>query len=206
MITEVEAFFAKGCGRCDRFATPDCSAQRWKAGLAALRRLCLRPGLEETAKWGHPTYMHAGRNIVILGAFRGDFRLNFMNASLLKDPEGVLQKQGENSQHASMLSFTSVDEVNAMAPVIGSYLVEAMAYAEAGVKPAKSQASVAWPEEWLQALDADPEMAQAFHQLSPGRQRSYAIHLASAKRPETRVARIAQYRSRILAGKGANER
>lgn len=50
MITDVEDYFAQGCGRCPRFATPDCSTRRWAAGLAALRRLCLEAGLTETAK------------------------------------------------------------------------------------------------------------------------------------------------------------
>ena len=63
MITDPGDYFAKGCGRCDRFATPECSTRRWAAGLAALRRICLEAGLTETAKWGHPCYMHAGRNI-----------------------------------------------------------------------------------------------------------------------------------------------
>ena len=37
MITEIEDFFAKGCGRCARFDTPDCSTRLWIDGLVALR-------------------------------------------------------------------------------------------------------------------------------------------------------------------------
>ena len=79
MITDAEDFFTKGCGRCARFATPDCSTRQWIRGLNQLRRICRDMGLEEVVKWAHPTYMHAGRNIAIFGAFRGDFRLSFMN-------------------------------------------------------------------------------------------------------------------------------
>ena len=39
MITDPDAYFAKGCGRCDRFATPDCSTRFWLAGLLTLRRI-----------------------------------------------------------------------------------------------------------------------------------------------------------------------
>ena len=56
------------------------------------------------------------------------------------------------------------------------------------------------------ALGADPELAAAFARLTPGRQRSYVIHLNAAKKPETRVARLAAFRGHILAGKGAQER
>ena len=50
MITKIEDFFTKGCGRCERFATADCSSRLWQKGLAALRRLCLELGLTETVR------------------------------------------------------------------------------------------------------------------------------------------------------------
>ena len=206
MITEIDAFFQNGCGRCARFATPDCSARLWQDGLTALRRICRAAGLEETVKWGHPCYMHAGRNIAIIGAFRGDFRLSFFDAALLRDPDGVLERQGPNTQHADMIRFTTADQVAALAPVIRAYLAEAMGYAAAGVKPEKPTFALDWPDELVEALDADPELAEAFDRLTPGRQRSYVINLSGAKTTATRVARIARFRGHILAGKGATER
>jgi len=58
----------------------------------------------------------------------------------------------------------------------------------------------------VEAMDSDPELAEAFHSLTPGRQKSYVINLSSAKTAETRKARIAKFREKILAGKGATER
>jgi len=55
-------------------------------------------------------------------------------------------------------------------------------------------------------LDADPELAEAFHNLTPGRRKSYAINISSAKKAETRIARITKFRPKIMAGKGAMER
>lgn len=206
MITEIEDYFTHGCGRCDRFATPNCSTRQWIDGLTALRRICRDAGLSEHVKWAHPTYMHAGRNICVMGAFRGDFRLSFMNASLLKDPEGLLERQGQNTRHPDCIRFTDVAEVDAREPVIRAYLAEAMGYAEAGISPAKETGAVVLPDELVEALDADPELAEAFHALTPGRQKSYVIHLSGAKQAATRIARIAKARDRILAGKGATER
>ncbi|WP_112609991.1 YdeI/OmpD-associated family protein (plasmid) [Rhizobium sp. WW22] len=206
MITDIEDFFAKGCGRCERFATPDCSTRLWIDGLNELRRICLEAGLVETVKWAHPCYMHAGRNIVIIGAFRGDFRLTFFNAALMKDPEGVLEKQGQNTQHPDMIRFVSNAAVAKMEPVIRAYLKEAMGYAEAGIKPAKEVGEIELPDELIEALDSDPELAEAFHDLTPGRKKSYVINLGSVKKSETRAARIAKFRNHILAGKGALER
>ncbi|WP_429911149.1 YdeI/OmpD-associated family protein [Glycocaulis sp.] len=206
MITDVADYFAKGCGRCDRFATPDCSTRQWAGGLEALRRLCIEAGLTETVKWGHPCYMHAGRNIAIIGAFRGDFRLSFFNAALMKDPEGVLEKQGPNTRHADMIRFRDNAQVKALEPVIRAYLAEAMGYAEAGIKPAREDHALELPEELAEALDHDPELAEAFHALTPGRQKSYVINIGSAKASATRIARIGKFRPKILAGKGAMER
>lgn len=206
MITDIDDYFTQGCGRCPRFSTPDCSTQQWSSGLHELRRICLSAGLAETVKWGHPCYMHAERNIAIIGAFRGDFRLTFMNAALLKDPSQVLERQGPNCRHPGMIRFARNDQVTEMAPVIIGYLAEAMGYAEAGITPAKEERSIDLPAELVDAMDADPELAEAFHGLTPGRQRSYAIHLRSAKTSATRLARIAKCRPKILAGKGATER
>lgn len=206
MITDVEDYFAKGCGRCGRFATPDCSARLWADALAALRRLCQEAGLEEAVRYGHPCYRHAGRNVAILGAFRGDVRLSFFDAALLTDPEGALERQGPNTRHPDAIRFSSAAEIAEKAPVILSTLREAMAYAEQGLRPPRVEGAPDLPDDLVAALDDDPELAEAFHALTPGRQRSYVIALSSAKKPETRLARIMAFRPRILAGQGAQER
>lgn len=206
MIADVEDYFAHGCGRCDRFATPDCSTRAWLKGLLTLRRICRDAGLTEVAKWGHPCYMHAGRNICLFGAFRDDFRLTFMNAPLLRDPEGLLQKQGPNTRHPDCLRFTDTDAPARLELVIRAYLAEAMGYAEQGLSPAKEPSDVPLPDELVEALDSDPDLAEAFAALTPGRQKSWALHLNDAKTAATRVARIEKGRAKILAGKGATER
>lgn len=206
MITEIEDYFSKGCGRCERFDTPDCSTAKWAEGLSALRRICLDLGLVETVKWGHPTYMHAGRNVAILGALRSNLRITFFHASLLSDPHHVLERQGPNTQHADVIRFTENPGVVKMEPVVRAYLREAMGYAEAGIKPTKEARALELPPELSEALSADPELEEAFHLLTPGRQKSYVIHLSSTKKPETRVKRIDKFRLHILAGKGATER
>src|SRR5579872_3740544 len=170
MITDPDDFFTKGCGRCARFATPNCSTRRWIDDLNHLRRICREVGLEETVKWAHPCYMHAGRNIALFGAFQTDFRLSFMNAGLLRDTAGVLEPQGPNSQTPSMIRFTALGQVGELEPVIRDYLRQLMAHAEAGTKPPKAEREIDMPDELTEALDADPELAEAFHALTPGRQ------------------------------------
>jgi uncharacterized protein YdeI (YjbR/CyaY-like superfamily) len=206
MISEIEDYFARGCGRCARFDTADCASRIWSGGLADLRRLCLAAGLTETVKWGHPCYTHAGRNVAIIGALRGDFRLIFFEAALLSDPDGVLERQGPNTRHPDMIRFQGAGEVAARAPQVTACLVEAMDHAAAGRRAPKAPQDDDLPAELSEALASDPELAEAFDRLTPGRRRSYLINLNGAKRAETRIARIAGFRPRILAGKGALER
>ena len=206
MITDPDDYFIKGCGRCERVATADCSTRPWIEGLNALRQICLDMGLEETVKWAHPCYIHAGRNIVMMGAFRGDFRLNFMNPGLLTDAKGVLEPQGPGSQTPGMLRFTAVGQVAEQEPVIRAFIRQLMDHAQAGTRPPKSDREIDMPDELAQALDADPELAEAFAALTPGRQKSYLLNLDSAKQPATRTARIEKFRPHIMAGKGALER
>lgn len=146
MIINIEDYFTLGCGRCDRFATSDCSTGRWIVGLNPLRRICLEAGLEETVKWAHPGYVHAGRNIVVMGAFREDFRLSFVNAALMKDRDGVLEKAGPNTRHKGVMRFTENAQVGEMEATITDYLKEAMGYAAAGIKPPKEERVLEMPK------------------------------------------------------------
>lgn len=206
MITEIEDYFTKGCGRCPRFDTPECSTKRWAVGLAELRRLALGAGLVEMVKWGHPCYMHAGRNILIFGAFRENYRLTFFNASLMKDPEAVMEKQGAFTRRPDMIRFSANAQVAEMAPVLLAYIAEAKGYAQAGIRAPRTASEIEAPEELVEALDSDPELAEAFNNLTPGRQKSYLINLNSAKTTATRTKRIIGFRSKILAGMGALDR
>ncbi len=206
MITDIDDFFSKGCGRCDRFATSTCSTRRWIGGLNALRQICSDAGLAETVKWGHPCYMLGNRNIALLGAFQDDYRITFFNAALLKDPAGLLEKPGPNTRHPNLIRFREDGQAAIMRPHIAAYLQEAIGYAAAGIEAPKARSETEIPSELQEAFESDPELADAFHRLTPGRQRSYAILLSSTKTPATRRSRIAKSRRKIIAGKGANER
>ena len=63
-----------------------------------------------------------------------------------------------------------------------------------------------YPAELQVALDGDPELAEAFENLTPGRQRGYALHISDAKQSAIRLRRIKKSRSIILLGIGVNER
>ena len=118
----------------------------------------------------------------------------------------ALVGQGPNTTHPDCFKFHDTRQVAASEAIIREYLAEAIGYAEQGIRPPKVERDLDLPDELVEALESDPELAEAFALLTPGRQRSYVFALNSAKTSATKVARIVKYRDKILAGKGALDR
>jgi uncharacterized protein YdeI (YjbR/CyaY-like superfamily) len=59
--------------------------ERWKAEIAAMRRVLAGFAMKEERKWGKPTYTVDGKNIVIMQGFKEYFALGFFQGALLKD-------------------------------------------------------------------------------------------------------------------------
>lgn len=177
----------------------------WPAEMAALRPLLLERGLTEQLKWRKPCYDLDGANIAIMQEMKGFLALMFFKGALLDDPDGLLRSQGANSRAAKRLEFTSVADVEAATDAIGRLLDQAIAVEEAGVElpPAPELELVA---ELQERLDADPALRSAFEALTPGRQREYHLQISSAKKAETRRARVEKFAPKILAGKGFRDR
>ena len=180
--------------------------KRWSAEFAALRQLCLASGLNEELKWGQACYDLDGRNVALIHGFKDYCALLFMKGALLKDPKGILIQQTKNVQAARQIRFASLAEINKQKAAVKAYLREAIAVEKSGVKvEMKSAAQFDVPEEFLKSLDDDPKLAEAFHALTPGRQKGYLLHFAGAKQSATRAARVEKHVPRILKGLGLDD-
>jgi uncharacterized protein YdeI (YjbR/CyaY-like superfamily) len=180
--------------------------KRWSAEFAALRQLCLASGLHEELKWGQACYDLDGRNVVLIHGFKDYCALLFMKGALLKDPKGILIQQTKNVQAARQIRFSSLTDINKQKAAVKAYLREAIAVEKSGVKvEMKSAAQFDVPEEFLKPLDDDPKLAEAFHALTPGRQKGYLLHFAGAKQSATRAARVEKHVPRILKGLGLDD-
>ena len=181
--------------------------KKWQAELLALRAVFLSTPLTETIKWYKPCYTFEGRNIAALAGLKDHCWILFFKGALLKDPQGILQKAGENSQSARVINFTSVPQIKKLKRVLHSYVQEAIAAEQAGMKVVfeKSEDRVL-PDALLQAFTQTPGLHQAFAALTPGRQRGYLLHFGQAKQSSTRIARIAKCTPAILAGRGLQDR
>jgi uncharacterized protein YdeI (YjbR/CyaY-like superfamily) len=180
--------------------------ERWSDEYAALRQLCLASGLNEELKWGQACYDLNGGKIVLIHGFKDYCALLFMKGALLKDPEGILVQQTKNVQAARQIRFTSLLEINQNKAAVKAYIKEAIALERSGAKvQMKSVAQFDVPKEFQERLDDDPQLAEAFHALTPGRQKAYVLHFGGAKLSATRAARVAKHAPRILKGLGLDD-
>jgi len=180
-------------------------AKAWQGEIQKLRSILLDCGLDEEIKWGKPCFSFEGKNLAIIQPFKAHCALMFFKGALFKDAHGLLRSQGENTQSALRLEFTS--EAQITKTVLKSYVKEAIAVEQAGLTvDFKAKRELELPEELTQILKKDRKLAKAFSALTPGRQRAYVLHFTGAKQSQTRTARIEKCIPKILAGMGINDR
>lgn len=182
------------------------NAKAWRDELAALRAILLDSPLSEEFKWRSPCYTFRQGNVATLWGLKESCVLGFFKGVLLKDPAGLLVAPGENSRSVRMIRVTSVAEIAALDAVLRDYVRQAIEAERAGLKVDFRKDDLAYPEEFVDRLDADPELRSAFDALTPGRQRGYVLHFSRPKQSKTRTARIDKSAPKILAGKGLDDR
>jgi len=180
--------------------------KRWSAEFAALRQLCLASGLHEELKWGQACYDLDGGNVVLIHGFKDYCALLFMKGVLLEDPRGILVQQTKNVLAARQIRFTSLTDIDQRKAAVKALILAAIAVEKSGATiERKSVAHFDVPQEFQLRLDDDPALAEAFHALTPGRQKAYLLHFAAAKQSATRTARVAKHVPRILKGLGLDD-
>ena len=199
-------YFSVGCGRCKLGGTPNCKVHAWSTPLQTLREILLTTNTQEELKWGVPCYTVNGKNLFILSAFKEYVSINFFKGSLISDPENLLTKPGEDTQGGRQLRFTSTEEILKNKSVILDMVHDAIEIEQKRLKVKPKEISQDdYPEELLTAFESNLELSDAFHRLTPGRQRGYLIYFNSAKQSKTKASRIEKSIPKILLGKGQME-
>lgn len=203
----VDQYLKNGCGRCELGGTPQCKVHRWTKELSLIRKILLLSELHEEIKWSGPCYTQAGKNILLLSALKDSVVISFFRGSQMQDPEGILERPGANSRFARYLRIQHADAIDALQPVILSYISEATEIERSGKNAVStSDTEIDMPPELIEYFAHNPEFEKLFRALTPGRQRGYLIHYASAKQSKTRRSRIEKSIAKIRCGKGWNER
>jgi uncharacterized protein YdeI (YjbR/CyaY-like superfamily) len=203
---QVDDFFARGCGRCALFETPQCRVHQWQEEMQMLRDILLDAGLTEDRKWGNPCYTFNGKNVVMMGALKEFCSIGFFKGSLLTDPKGILIAAGENTQASRQLRFTETKSITKLQKQITDFVQEAIQLEKEGKKVAfKPVSEFPMPEELVQFFSESPAFEKAFYALTPGRQRGYLLHFSESKQAKTRLARIEKYHDQIMRGEGLHD-
>jgi uncharacterized protein YdeI (YjbR/CyaY-like superfamily) len=180
--------------------------KRWSEEFGELRRLCLASGLNEELKWGQACYDLNGKNVVLIHGFKDYCALLFMKGALLEDSKELLVRQTQNVQAARQMRFASLAEVRKRKAAIKDYIERAIAVERSGAKvPMKTAAQFEVAKEFEKRMDEDSELAEAFHALTPGRQKGYLLYFSAAKQSTTRSARVEKCAPRILRGLGLDD-
>ena len=180
-------------------------AEKWREEVEKLRKIALDCDLAEVLKWGHPCYTFQENNIALIHAFKDYCALLFFKGALLKDPDGILVQQTKNVQAGRQIRFTNVQQIVEMAPVLKSYIHEAIEVEKAGLKVTLKKGPGPVPEEFQKKLDESPALKAAFASLTPGRQRAYILYFSAAKQTKTRESRVEKCLQQILKGKGLDD-
>lgn len=179
---------------------------QWQEELKLIRSIIRQTELEEAIKWGTEVYTYAGKNVVSCGAFKNFLSLWFYNGVFLKDKYKVLVSAQEGKTKAlRQWRFTSMDEIDEKK--ILEYILEAIENEKEGrVWRAEKSTASNIPEGLLTAFQNNQEMRKAFEKLTPYKQKEYIEFIESAKREETRIARISKIEPMILNGIGLHDK
>ncbi len=192
-----------------RYKTVDdyvASREIWQDEINRLRAILLSTDLTEEVKWGGPCYTYNGQNVVGIGGFKSYFGLWFHQGALLKDKNKVLINAQEGTTKA-LRQWRMQSAKDIKPSVIKAYVKEAISLVKHGKKigPEKSKPIVVPPELKI-VLKKNKKARKGFENLSPGLQREYTDHIASAKRAETKQKRIEKILPMITVGKGLHDK
>lgn len=180
--------------------------EAWSAELKKLREILLSTGVDESVKWGMPSYGAHGKNIVGLGAFKNHFCLWFHQGALLKDEKKILINAQEGKTKA-IRQWRMLSAKDIKPSVIKRYVQEAIALAKEGRETAPDRNKpLTLPPKLKMALQANKTTHARFGALKPGLRREYADYIAEAKRPETKQRRIEKILPMIKSGVGLNDK
>lgn len=178
----------------------------WEKALIELITIAKSTGLEETIKWGVPTYTYKGKNVVGMAAFKSYVGLWFHQGVLLKDSaKKLINAQVGTTRALRQWRFNSAEEIDK--DLVRSYIFEAIENQKNGlqIKPGP-KTGLEIPDELEAAFESDTKLSNKFKQFTNFKQREFIEYVAEAKREDTRQKRVDKLIPMILNGIGLNDK
>lgn len=171
------------------------------------------PNVEETIKWGTPTFVHAGGILCSMAAFKRHASFGFWKHSLvMEDDQSRKGVPGEAVPRDGMGSYGKLETIDDLPPStrVLAQIRRAVQLNEAGIKASGARKSRLpmpgheVPADLAAALSLSAPAKATFDALSPGQKREYIDWITHAKREETRGKRLAQAIEWMAEGKRRN--
>ena len=160
------------------------------------------PDVEETLKWGMPSFMYEG---ILCGfaAFQSHVTFGFWKGKLIVDAKS-------NKSYEAMGQFGRITKMGDLPSkrVLAGYIRQAMRLNEKGVQvprvAARPKKPLVVPADLKTALAKSARARKTFKDFPPSQRREYVDWVTEAKRTETREQRIATAVEWLAAGKRRN--
>lgn len=160
------------------------------------------PGVQETLKWGMPSFMHHGI-LCGMAAFQAHATFGFWKGKLIVDTKS-------NKSYEAMGQFGRITKMSDLPSkrVLAGYIRQAMKLNEENVKvpraATKVRKPIPVPADLRVALARSAKAKKTFDDFAPSHRREYLEWITEAKREETRKKRIAQTVEWLAAGRRRN--
>ena len=159
------------------------------------------PQVEETIKWGMPTFMHAGGILCGMAAFKKHVSFGYWKHALVV---------GDGSAQEGMGSYGKMASLKDLPPkkTLLAHIRKAAKLNEDGVKaPAQRKSAKPFPQEpddLVASLRKNKAAQATYEAFPPSCKREYVEWITEAKREETRAKRLAQAVEWMAEGKRRN--
>jgi len=178
---------------------------KWRDELYKIRAVLQESDLTEAIKWGAPAYLLDKKIVIGFMGFKNHFGIWFHQGVFLKDPANVLTNAQEGKTKAMrMWKLYEGDTIDTT--ILKAYVEESIANTKAGKEVARTVKKVATPPLLKAALAKNSDLKNAFNSLTPGKQKDYNEHIASAKQEKTKLKRLEKIIPMILEGKGLHDK
>jgi len=180
---------------------------KWTSQLTRMRKILLATELEETLKWGMPTYTIDNKNVIGLSGFKNHYGLWFHQGVFLSDKYNLLRNAQEGKTKAMrQIRITESDKPDLKK--IKEYVIEAIQNLKNGKQITNAKPAHQYKLFPLLAtkLNQSKPLKTAFGKLSIARQKAYSDYISDAKRSTTKIKRIDEIVPMIRAGKSLNEK
>jgi uncharacterized protein YdeI (YjbR/CyaY-like superfamily) len=151
------------------------------------------PGAEETIKWSFPHFEYSGEILCSMAAFKKHCTFGFWKATLMTDPDQLLQRMGKTA----MGSFGQITQLSDLPSdrILIKYIKEAAKLNEEGIrviakakKPPKTKLEV--PDYFTKALVKNKKAHKTFEGFSNTNKKEYVEWITEAKSEATRTKRL----------------